>query len=307
MIIVSKVRIIPGEDLNIPINIEQRFDITGQNMLLKEFDEEVLQEIINPTIDFEIQRNTHQPDSNGMDDLYMVMAFISGDTTGNTWIDEYTVQGFDEMELFKYSDAVKNSFFKFDFYDTPNREQQKLKFTKIIPMYLSNLAIYDKDLDGIPDFEDTDVEGEDLSGSVSLGQTQNEAEFISEFSDRLTTLITQNTIGSYAIPNFHSNFLKNNEISNILYFRSDDAQQSRGVDVETFYVSCRFFNGKTGEVVRMVNDPKPDGGVNPKEDFYYLLEINSNTKTYVYYNYDGVKGSRIGDSPNNPIPFYQMI
>jgi len=184
---VSKVRLIRGSSVNIPVQLEQRFDITGNEMEIEKFSDDTLQQIINPVKDYEVAKFIHDYDENGINDLYMAFSFIDGQ---NTWIDEYFPQGFTDLELSKFSDAVKNSFFKLDFFDSPNRERQKLQFTKIIPMYLSNISEYDRDLDGIADYEDNmvDVDGDgiddNLAGGVTVNSQTNPQDLVNEFSDR---------------------------------------------------------------------------------------------------------------------------
>ena len=41
----SKIRLIKGKSLNIPISLETKFDITGQEDLIEKFSDDVLQEI----------------------------------------------------------------------------------------------------------------------------------------------------------------------------------------------------------------------------------------------------------------------
>lgn len=290
----GKIKIRKGETLNIPIELSQQFDITGQEDLIEKYEDDVMQEIINPIKDYEVAKFIHEPNEYGMNNLYMVMTFKNGE---NSWIDEYEPQGFTEMELFSFTKNVKNSFFKLDFYDTPNREQQKQQFTKIIPMYLSNLAVYDKDMDGIADYEDGDVDGVNMEGTVS-GDTQAD---IINLSNRLSSIITQSTVGSYIVPNFFSNIFKNNEISDMFIFKDTDTK-----NVNEFYFTCRFYNAKDGNVVRMLNDPKEDGGVNPREDFYYKMVINREDRTYIILTHNddsNVYTDRVGhSSENGPIP-----
>jgi len=299
---VSKIRLHRGKSLNVPIKLEQRFDITGNEMEIKKFSDDTLQQIINPVKDYEVAKFIHDYDDYGNNDMYMAFSFLDGD---NTWIDEYYPQGFTELELFKFSDAVKNSFFKLDFFDTPNRETQKLQFTKIIPMYLSNIAEYDKDKDNIPDYEDTNVFGQDLSGSITVNGTTPEQVLIDEFTDRFdeSRSLGQNIIGTYIIPNFFSNSLKNNEINDLFIFKDLDTKP-----FNEFYVGCRFFNAKNGDVVRMTNDPIIDMGINPVQDYYYKVVLDRQKRTYQVFDFsNGVVGGRVGHEMSSALMFYQML
>lgn len=306
MTIVSKVRIVKGKSLNIPISLETKFDITGQEDLIEKFSDDVLQDIINPVKDYEVSKFIHNycveededcvnPGDNG---LYIAASFI--DKSGNSpfWIDEYYPQEFNKEELVLFSNAVKNSFFKLDFFDTTSRERQKLQLTKIIPMYLSNLAFYDVDYDGIADYEDDMV---DIDGDGDDDNTAGNEDYGDRFES--SQLIKPNQTGTYIVPNLYSNNVKNNEISDLFVFKSLETKP-----FNEFYMSCRFFNAKTGDVVRMTNDPLIDSGINPKKDFYYKVKLDRQKLTYEIYEYsDGVEGDRVGDSEDNPLMFYQML
>lgn len=328
----SKVRLIKGKSLNIPISLDTKFDITGQEDLIEKFSDDVLQDIINPIKDYEVSKFIHNYDDGGDNGLYIAASFIDTKNENEQfWIDEYYPQGFDKEELVLFSNAVKNSFFKLDFFDTTSRERQKLQLTKIIPMYLSNVAIFDIDFDGIPDYEDTDVNGENMVGGVDLSDSNNwvlveeidvngvtrqsykikdsyddpntgeEREFYDRFES--SEMLSPNQTGTYIVPNLYSNNIKNNEISDLFVFKSLSTKP-----FNEFYMSCRFFNAKTGDVVRMANNPLLDSGINPKKDFYYKVKLNRQKLTYEIYDYsDGIEGDRVGDSEDNPLMFYQML
>lgn len=298
MTIVSKIRLIKGKSLNIPISLDTRFDITGQEDLIEKFSDDVLQDIINPVKDYEVSKFIHDYDSSGDNGLYIAASFIDSTNNEQFWIDEYYPQGFDKGELVLFSKAVKNSFFKLDFFDTTSRERQKLQLTKIIPMYLSNYAMFDIDKDGIPDYEDdmVDVDGDGIDDNTAGND---------DFGDRFESsrLLKPTQTGTYIVPNLYSNNVKNNEISDLFVFKSLSTKP-----FNEFYMSCRFFNAKTGDVVRMTNDPLIDSGINPKKDFYYKVKLNRQKLTYEIYDYsDGVEGDRVGDSDDNPLMFYQML
>ena len=308
MTIVSKVRIVRGKSLNIPINLETKFDITGQEDLIEKFSDDVLQDIINPVKDYEVSKFIHNYDDSGDNGLYIAASFIDKSGESPFWIDEYYPQGFEERELVLFSNAVKNSFFKLDFFDTTSREKQKLQLTKIIPIYLSNLSIYDADYDGIADYEDdmVDIDGDGVDDNTTGGvRGPNEQDYIDEFGDRFedSSKLTRIDVGTYIVPNIYSNNVKNNEVSDLFVFKSLSTKP-----FNEFYMGCRFFNAKTGDVVRMTNDPLVDSGINPKKDFYYKVKLNRQKLTYEIYDYsDGVEGERVGDSEDNPLMFYQML
>lgn len=249
----SKIRIIRGKSINLPVQLENRFDITGNEMEIQKFSDDTLQQIINPIKDYEVAKFIHDYDNFGNNDLIMAMNFLDGET----WHGEYVPQGFEAGELINLSNAVKNSFFKLDFFDSPNRETQKLQFTKIIPMYLSNEVMLDTPVDGR---------------------------------------------NGYIVPDFYSNVIKNNEISDLFIFKSEKTK-----NIDEFYMGCRFFNAKNGDIVRMTNDAILDSGINPSKDYYYKVVIDRDRRTYQIFDYiDGVVGSVTG-TEDNPLMFYQML
>ena len=153
-------------------------------------------------------------------------------------------------------------------------------------------------LDQIPDYEDdmVDVDGDGIDDNTAGND---------DFGDRFESsgLLKPTQTGTYIVPNLYSNNVKNNEISDLFVFKSLSTKP-----FNEFYMSCRFFNAKTGDVVRMTNDPLIDSGINPKKDFYYKVKLNRQKLTYEIYDYsDGVEGERVGDSDDNPLMFYQML
>ena len=82
------------------------------------------------------------------------------------------------------------------------------------------------------------------------------------------------------------------------------------LDINTFYMSAKFFDGETGEFVRMVNQPQNTSAPNTfnQEDFfYYKVIFESDTpkgepKLYYVDSYPG--GGRVGEN-GNPIKWYE--
>jgi hypothetical protein len=242
---VSKIKLLRGKSINLPVKLEQRFDTTGNEMAIEKFSDDVLQEIINPIKDYEVAKFIHDYNVNGENGLDL--SFDLGDG--------YESQGFNVSELVNITNSVKHSFFKLDFFDSPNRETQKLQFTKIIPMYLSKETPLNEPLDG------------------------------------RTGMLT---------PEFYSDYLRNNEISDLFIFKNEDTKS-----IDEFYMGARFFNAKNGDVVRMINS-QVTGTVYPKQHYYYKVVIDRTKRTYQVFNYiNGVVGDRIGNN-GNPILFYEM-
>lgn len=113
-----------GQGLNLPIAFPQNNSDSDMESDLKRYDQEILDFVINPEKDYEVIKYRHKP----YGDEEQIS--ISGD--GFTYRDF----GYTQQELLSFSEAVKNSFYKFDFYDSLGQNRKK-KFTKIIPMTIS--------------------------------------------------------------------------------------------------------------------------------------------------------------------------
>ena len=76
-----------------------------------------------------------------------------------------------------------------------------------------------------------------------------------------------------------------------------------------FYMSAKFFNGKTGEFVRLINKPQStiagnNSNFNPEDFFYYKVNLNYNNFTYTLSTFNNP--FRAGTTMN-PIKFYEYV
>lgn len=113
-----------GQGLSLPITLPQNNSDSDMESDLKRYGQEILDLVINPEKDYEVIKYRHKP----YGDEEQIS--ISGDGFN------YRDFGYTQQELLSFSNAVKNSFYKFDFYDSLGQNRKK-KFTKIIPMTIS--------------------------------------------------------------------------------------------------------------------------------------------------------------------------
>jgi hypothetical protein len=81
-----------------------------------------------------------------------------------------------------------------------------------------------------------------------------------------------------------------------------------------FYVGAKFFNGKTGNFIRMMNKPQSDPffasdkyNFNKSLVFYYKVIFDFNDYEYKFYLEDSLGNlTRVGDSAN-PIKWYEYV
>ena len=276
-------------DKNITIPISQNFDEVGREQLLEIYDEVELQDNINPIIDYETTRYSHlfPPDNK----IYYKFQFRDYNT--ETYNDDFTLLGYTQKELAKKSSAVNKSFFKLDYYDSPVREEQKLMFSVIMP----------------------------LNNCIKVERQVIVEEDPYEYYSQIAKGIIPPVYGVYSPTMILGPNKGINETYYIQWLKKRDIY-----DMDTFYMSCKFFNAKTGKVIKMINESPP----NPLPEtydfrnwFYYQVKLNINpalvgpkyyyeVRTFNINNYNtGVLGQIVGreDNPptSYPIRFYEYI
>lgn len=80
------------------------------------------------------------------------------------------------------------------------------------------------------------------------------------------------------------------------------------INLDEFYVSCKFYNAKTGQFVRMINRPQSlqninTFSVNNTFNFYYLYKLDYPSQKYVVY--DIITFDRVGTT--TPIKWYEYV
>ena len=81
------------------------------------------------------------------------------------------------------------------------------------------------------------------------------------------------------------------------------------LDIDKFYVSCKFWNAKDGSFTRFVNRPQSEQvtnsfGPNSLFNFYYLVDLDYPTQTYTVY--DTITFERVG-TVSSPIKWYEYV
>jgi len=81
------------------------------------------------------------------------------------------------------------------------------------------------------------------------------------------------------------------------------------IDVNTFYMSAKFFNAKLGQFVRMTNRPQSEISekfkFNKSEYFYYKVDLDVNNYEYQVFEGYGL-GNRVGQLTNG-IKWYEYV
>jgi hypothetical protein len=239
-----------GKQIDIPI--EMKWDFGGRQDALDEYQEQVVEEVLGIANDFEIDRFSHNTyDDLGVEktSLNYTFYFYDGNPANiptanlSDYVSSYQVVGFTPQDLYYYSKPFTKSFFKLDFYDTPEPTTQKNYFTIILP--------------------------------VQQGFTET------------ASISPVLPIVNVKIPTMKLDFIGDKEGFFIYWLRKRDY-----IDITQFYMSGKFFNGRTGVYTTMVNTPQfqipSPYTFNGDNYFYYKVNLNYNNKTYQVFR------------PNNP-------
>lgn len=268
-----KIQTVNEQFINIPI--ELTFDMEGREDLISQWEDQVIEEVLNPINDFEITKFAHKEysDNNILKtainyEFYFFDYLI--DLTASTitnWNTDYENASFTDSEIYYFANSFKGSFFKLDFYDSNISETQTILLSVIIPTQ----------------------QGLKESGTIGppLNQTQVEVKK----------------------PKFVLDYSGADKEGFYIYWLKD-----RGyIDRNEFYVSAKFFNAKKGQFVRLLNTPQSSFvgnnrfNIDKTEYFYYKYELNYSTNQYEVYTYDNNIGNTQRVGTTTPITWYEYV
>lgn len=126
--------------------------------------------------------------------------------------------------------------------------------------------------------------------------------------DELTSISTFLPKVNVSIPKYKLDYIKQKEGYFIYWLKSKDFY-----NLDTFYISAKFFNGSTGQFVRMINTNQAAPEITFskfkfREDiyFYYKLKLDYSDFTYQIFDYKTGTDIRVG-SESSPVKWYQYI
>ena len=126
---------ITDKQINIPVELQ--WDYLGLDMAIEEYEQTVITEVIGVGRDFEVSRFEHLPataTTNNTEINYEFYFYSGGSLNDiNNWRINYLGEGFTPQEVYYYENNFSNSFFKLDFYDTPDEKAQTNYLTIILP------------------------------------------------------------------------------------------------------------------------------------------------------------------------------
>jgi hypothetical protein len=269
-------KIVTGNEEYINIPLEITFDMEGRGDMIRDWEEEVIKDVLNPIIDFETTKfankeynvnNTLKTEINYEFNFFNYLIPPLSATTSD-WGSDYENTSFTDSEIYYFANSFKNSFFKLDFYDTNQTENQTILLSIIIP---TQQGVKEPGTIG-PPLNQTSVEVKKPKFVLDYTGSDKEGFYVYWLKDR--------------------NYL----------------------DINQFYVSAKFFNAKKGQFIRMINKPQSSivglgkFNVDKTELFYYKYVLNYDTYEYEVYTFNNTIGNimRVG-SATDPIMWYEYV
>jgi len=146
--------------INVPISMD--FDMEGREDAIKKYENQIKKRLINPIVDLDTTKFSHSAYTHTFTSQITVTGPLGGTfttpvtlsnvetsinyefyfydfltpvtaSTINNWNTDYENASFTDSEIYYFANSFKGSFFKLDFYDTKNSENQILYFSIIIP------------------------------------------------------------------------------------------------------------------------------------------------------------------------------
>ena len=188
---VNKIKLLPlTGDSQIVVPLGTKWDLLDREDAIKTQEKIILEEIIGKPTNYELARYAHSPYFlDNTTRLVYRFNFVPGRNqfAENTYLTKFTI---DQVNF--YSDAFAKSFFKLDFYDTPDPKKQKIYLT----MVLATRQSYSPE-----QFNNGQVECNNLFITFFRSGTLRYTDCCGAAQEEL---ITVNNIGNIPIPNFET-------------------------------------------------------------------------------------------------------
>lgn len=278
-------------DQNILLNSNQTFKTDlGWTENAEVFEKEILYDIINPVENYETVRYIHLPyeavtpqDSVYMQtDIWFYFYFnrygynttnpLNPILTGVTREQDYQLVDITLQENALMLKQSTESFFRLEFYKTPNDEapnnaNRRMVFAKNLALPLGEKVFY--------------------TGTVS-GSTHPLNDYI-------------------YFPVFTGSNYRNKENMYFFWFTDDSPFSETTITGNTFYMTAKFYNAKDGTVMDFTNkDLLITDEIVEEEDMYYKVVIDRTDFSYQIFEFNGSVGPRIGKT-GDPVVFYEKI
>ena len=265
-------------DQNLIINTETDFQTDlGWEDNLMQFEEEILNEIINPIENYETVRYIHKPyffeTGAKQTDIWFYFYF----NTGGTYNQDYQSVGIINQDNEHLLAQSTKSFFILEFYKTPGTVTNNV-LTCDPPTRQNRKLVFAKNL-SLPN-------GEKVFDSVLNGHLH--------------------------IPIFTGSNYRNKENMYMFWFEDEsvltETNLSGSTTGNTFFLTAKFYDAENGSIYDFTNNTGYTH-VNESQDMYYQVDIDKVEHTYSIYKYATQKSTNrfgtVSGSTITPITFYQ--
>lgn len=264
-------------EINIPIEIS--FDMEGREQGVEEFETKAAQQLINGIEDFEIGRFAHAPwDSNPeKTEVSYIFNFFNPNLSTSLVTNPPSIG--DWLDDYQYATFTDSEIYYFS-------NSFKGSFFKL-------------------DFYDSKIqESQKILFSVILPTQQGlkEPGTIGPALNPTNVLVKK--------PKYVLDYTGADKEGFFFYWLKTPSYINQSV----FYMSCKFFNAKKGQFIRMINEPQ-SGFIGPskfnfdkEKYFYYKVVMNNTTYEYKIYR-ESPSQIRVGEgqTANSAITWYEYI
>lgn len=253
-------------DNNLTINTELNFKTdAGWQENMTNFEEEILESVINPIENYETMRYIHEPYASTLSinyllqtDIWFYFYFLDGTNSYTNGID-YSLVGIPPQDNAMMLGDATDSFFRLEFYKTPNDEAPSRTNRKLV--FAKNLLL-----------------------------PAGEKMFYNPISHQIF------------LPVFTGSNYRNKENMYLFWFQDESAFSGTTYTGNTFWMTAKFFNAKDGSIIDFTTyGLSPLDQVNETSDMYYILILDKTNYTYIINRYGG---GRVGLT-SDPITFYE--
>jgi len=277
--------VLPNNDQYINLPIEIKWDFYGRDDSIEIYEDEVIEEIIGSPKDFEILRFSHK-------------RYFSG-TTGNVPVKQvyqtklqYQFNFYSGNPINVTASTLAN--WVSSYLDSTNITQSGFTPTQVYyyekPFTRSFFKL---------DFYDSNTASTQTNYfTVILPVQQGLTESVS-----ISPLLPKVNIKK---PTMNLDFVGDKEGFFLYWLRKRDF-----LNIDTFYMTAKFFDARFGEFVRLMNEPQYQLPSNKfifdnSRFFYYKVVLDYNTKTYSFYlPTDTTNSNRLG--MGTPIKWYEYV
>ena len=266
-------------DKDITLPIELNFDFEGREQAIEEFEKDAVKQVINDIDDFETTKFAHAPYgvNNSKTEINYQFNFFNYQAQTNFTTNPPTIS--DWLDDYEYATFTNSEIYYFS-------NSFKGSFFKL-------------------DFYDSKTnESQKILFSVILPtqQGQKETGTIGPPLNPTTVMVKK--------PKYILDYTGQDKEGFFFYWLKNESYIAQ----TEFYMSCKFFNAKKGQFVRMINEPQsnfvgPNQFNFDKETyFYYKVTFDYNSYEYkIYRETPGLVRVGVGQTANEAITWYEYI